>query len=401
MLFQTDFPRTGGPATPRESNFEYLQRSNRPEAVQRCQWIEDLLDEFPSSIKPSLTSRLKNRNFQTFSSALFELQCHSILKSLNLSLEVEPKLQGTCKKIDFLAYPLADKDRCFYIEATVSGINRGILRSDPNEYDAVQRIKRGIQKIPNHHSDVWLETEGTLPGNLPRKHVQHIVEKFAELLNCCTADAVRQYGRIYIRPIKPYEDSDWTLSGHLSPCINPSGVGQIYGPGGGGAVNGSRSLLTSLKDKADHWSKFDFAGHPFIVAVNACDSEFFWTTNDPIDIRRALFDNPNHTEQSMEFRKELRCISGVVVVGNAVLGNEYGAKVQLFRNGNADIPECLHFLFEEQRLEVLLGLQGNVGSVQANFQIPLSALFGKTLPSPDAEPVSDAKQASETGSTTP
>ena len=381
MLFQTNFSRTGGPATSRESIFEYLQRSNRPEALQRCQWIEDWLNEFPSGVKVNLASRLKDRNIKTFYGALFELQCYSILKKLDLSLEVEPDLPGTDQKIDFLANPPANKGHYFYVEATVSGINKGILRSDSNEYDAVQRIKQGIQKIPNLHSDVWLETEGTLLGNLPRKHVQHIVEKFAELLNCCTADDVRRF-RIDIRPIKPYEESDWVLDGHFSPCINPSGVGQIYGPSRGGAVDGSRSLLTSLKDKADHWSKFDFAGPPFLVAVNACDSEFFWSTDDPIDIRRALFDKPDHTEQFTQFRKELCCISGVVVVGNAVLGNEYGAKVQLFRNGNADIPECLHFLFEEQRLEVLLDLQGNINSVQANFQIPYSIFLGKNHPMP-------------------
>ena len=211
--------------------------SNRPEAIQRCQWIEDWLSEYPSSAKTNLVSRLKDKNIKTFYGALFELQCHSILKRLNLSLEVEPDLPGTDQKIDFLAYPPANKDHYFYAEATVSGINKGILRSDSNEYDAVQRSEKGIQKIPNLHSDIWLETEGILPGNLPRKYVQHIVEKFAELLNSYTADDVRRadeaWRPVYIRPI-PYKESDWALGGHLAPCINSSGVGQIYGPSRGG-----------------------------------------------------------------------------------------------------------------------------------------------------------------------
>ena len=333
MLFQPNFPRTGDRADLRESDFEYLQRSNRPQAIQMCEWMEKWFDGLPSNARRELESKLKYGTPENFYGALFELQCHRILTGLGLAVEYEPPLTGTSEKIDFLAYPPGRKGQCFYVEAAVSGFGKGNLRSDPNEYSAVERIKQGIQKGHNLHSDVYLETEGILPKDLPKKYVRCAVRQFRELLERYHPDEVR---RLYfthepwnwpqIEPFKPCEKWDWTLKGHLAPVFRSSGVGQIDGPSRGGSFDDSHSLSASLNGKAEKWSKFDFEDRPFLVAVNACDSDFFWGENDTIAIRRALFDKPSHEGQCGEFRRKLRCISGVIVFGSAVLGNEVGAQ---------------------------------------------------------------------------
>lgn len=360
MLFQRNFPRTGGCADLRESNFEYLQRSNRPQAIQICEWMEKWFNGLPSKAKRELESKLKYGNPGNFKGALFELQCHRILTRLNLAVEYEPPLTETNEKIDFLAYALEHKGQCFYVEAVVSGVGKG----NPNEYSIVERIKQGIQKGQKLHSDIYLETEGILPDNLPKKYVTCVVRQFRELLERHHPDEVRRlyfthqpWNRPQIEPFKPCEKWDWTLKGHLAPVFRSSGVGQVQGPVRGGGCDDSHSLSASLDGKAEKWRGFDFKGRPFLVAVNACDSDFFWSENDTIAIRRALFDKPSHEGQCGEFRRKLRCISGVIVFGHAVLGNEVGARVQLFRNGDANIPDCLRFLSEERRLGALLGLR--------------------------------------------
>ena len=152
-----------------------------------------------------------------------------------------------------------------------------------------------------------------------------------------------------------YDAGDWVLKGHLEPLRHPSGIGCVIGPSRGGACDAWTSLRTKLKEKADQARQFE--GRPCLVAVNACHSEFFWDTDDTMDIRRALFAKRGDEGQTGEFCPDLHRISGVVVFYHAVLGNEFGAKVRLFRNGDKEIPECLVFLSNEQRLGKLLGLE--------------------------------------------
>ena len=50
---------------------------------------------------------------------------------------------------------------------------------------------------------------------------------------------------------------------------------------------------------------------------------------------------------------DLERISGVIVV-NAYIGAEKGARIKLFRNGNKETPDFLHFLEEKQTFGNLL-----------------------------------------------
>ena len=362
MLFRRDISQTYGPATDRESTFKYLQRSSKTRDVQRRQWIEDWFSKFPTTKKESLKSRLKDKNEKTFQSALFELQCYHILTRLGLSVEVEPDLPNTNKKIDFCVIPPNDKSQHFYVESTISGYGQGILAPTRDEHDAIRRIKQGItdnQKGQKLHSSISLKTEGKLTKNLSNQYKNSIVKQITEFLNDYTPDQIYQYCRQgwlpHTRPFKPYEESDWTIEACLEPPTNPSEGGKIYNPSRTAATNGLHHLSASLEKKARHWNNFDFTDHPFLIAINICDSDFFWNT----DIRKALFDETSCDKQNTNFRKELRRINGIIVFEHAVLGNEFTARVQLFKNGNVDIPECFHPLFKEQKLGNLLGIQDN------------------------------------------
>lgn len=156
-------------------------------------------------------------------------------------------------------------------------------------------------------------------------------------------------------PRKRSGAGDWVLKGRLEPPRNPSEIGRVIGPSRGDACDASNSLRKKLKEKADQAHRFE--GRPCLVAVNACHSDFFWDTDDTMDIRKALFAKRGDEGQTGEFCPDLHRISGVMVFYHAVLGNELGAKVRLFRNGDKKIPECLVFLANEQRLGKLLGLE--------------------------------------------
>ena len=352
LLFQPVAQRQG-PITKGETTFQFLQRGGREEAVAIRQWMEEWFQGFPPGQKNNLKNRLQLKEFEEFMSAYFELQVSAILRRLNCSIEVEPDLLSSNGTVDFCARNGEDR---FYVEATVCGVGRGILSSNSNEEDVVRKIRDNLGEL---HSNLHLSTEGELCRTLPK---QRVVKPFQELLQKHTPEQVRclfsesglEIARRYLST--EIREGGWVLEGYLAPPTAPDGLGSVWGPAKGGAVDGSGPLAKALAKKAEDWGKKSLKGEIFVVAINVCHSDFSWYENDTIDIREALFVNPGREGQCGDFRGELRHVNGVIVFGNAVLGNEFGARVRLFKNGNTKIPECLHFLLEERKLGYLLGI---------------------------------------------
>ena len=355
MLFNDDIERTERAVQFRESTFGFLQRSNRSDVI--CRWINEWFEELPADKRAGFESRIKSRKSSDFHSALFEMQIHRILKRFDFSVEIEADFPGTEDKIDFLA--CSDEGQSVYVEATVCGFGEGKLAGNSNEHDAAEKIRKNI---PFPHSNLCLEiveVEGKLGRLRKTLAKEFVVKPFLELLEKHSADEVHQIhsrwglSRPWLFPSTEIREGDWVLKGTLWPPLNSSCRGQIWGPERGGAVDGTTPLSESLQEKAKKWKNADFRGIPFLIAVNVCHSDF---DGHEDDVNRALFEYAGLVERTENFRKALSRVSGVVIVNNAVLGNETCAKVRLFRNGNANIPERLHFLYEEQKLEDLLGI---------------------------------------------
>ena len=271
---------------------------------------------------------------------------------LHTGLEGSLKFKETDGTVDFRVTHGKDGKERFFLEATVCGINTGVLHSSVNEEDAVRKI-RG--HLANPHSHVWLSATGELCKTLGK---QRLITPIRELLESCTADEVRrlQGENAWQRPRTSIKEGDWRLDVSLSPPIALGGGGQVWGPSRCDIVNGATPLENSLSKKAEDWKKKELRNEVFLTAVNVCHSEFDWSDDDTSDIERALFSAGDGGSITGCFRDKLRRINGVLVVGNAVLGNERSARVRIFRNEDRNIPKCLHFLTDEQRLGQLLGI---------------------------------------------
>ena len=357
MLFDMDVKRTGGTASLRESNYDYLNRSNRPEVIEISHWMNEWFCELPPNDRSIIKPRLTASDGDTFNGARFELIVHRILKTLGLSVEIEREIPTTNKKIDFFIYPQGQQDRSVYLEATVSGFGRGLLSSNWNEFDAVRKLRAYFDRDNSLHSNVWMEAQGKLRRTLS---CRDIVNPIRELLDQYGPEEVRTLhatGQAWKKPRCEIRDEDWMLTAYLDPPGSLSGVGQVFGPARGGAVDGSKAIRDTLRRKARKWKDVDLGGIPIIVAVNGCHSEFSWSEHDDIDIRRALFKDPNGEESTGQFHECLRCLAGVIVFHHAVLGNERQSRVQLFGNVTGKIPEYLRFLYGAHELGVLLGIE--------------------------------------------
>ena len=340
-------PQRLGRARGAETAFQFLERGARKKAIPIRDWMGHSFRALPTGAKPRLKHRLQSSRFAEFLSAYFELQVFTLLRRLGCSIEVEPTFPGTQgATVDFLARHQED---AFYVEATVCGLGQGVLSSNANEDDAVQKIRQGLTGL---HSDLRLETEGELRRTLGKRR---LLLPFQNLLKTHTPDDVRT---LHSR-LGPYkaechlsvliQQGNWKLTGRLDPPRASTGQGQVWGPVRSGAVSAEAPLTLALAKKAEDWRRLNLKGECFLIAVNVCNPDFGWN----LDELRAI--HASHAPKcpgrpNSRFAQYLSRVAGVLVLDNATLGMERQARVRLHANPQRHIPECLQPLLQEQIL---------------------------------------------------
>ncbi|MDE0250346.1 MAG: hypothetical protein OXK72_04990 [Gammaproteobacteria bacterium] len=337
-------PQLQGAAANGETVFEFLQRGGRAEAIEIRQWLENWFREYPEDHGDELSKRLQSKNCAEFMGAYFELQVFSVLHRLGCDVEIHPYFEGTHGKVDF---GVTYAENSFYLEATVCGIEQGILRSNANEEDAIQKIK---DAIPCPHSDVWLDAEGELLKTLGS---HRLVGPVQDLLDSYSPNAVPGLYEVhpFHRPRTMIQEGNWKLEMSLVRPIASDGRGQIRGPGRGGPVDGASPIARALRKKAEDWTGKRRDDAIFIIAVNVCHSEY--SSGDELT---AIYGSLDPVVGQNRFSRPLSRIAGVIVIGNAILGQERGAPVRLYENPDRGIPECLQFLQKETSFGELIGL---------------------------------------------
>jgi hypothetical protein len=117
MIFDPDPKEFQGPKPRVMAEYDYLNRSSRPEAAQVRHVLEEWYGAYPASEKEELLSRLRSRNDVTHLSAVFELTLHELLRRGGGCITLHPEMQGTRGRPDFFVETLADTR--YYLEATL------------------------------------------------------------------------------------------------------------------------------------------------------------------------------------------------------------------------------------------------------------------------------------------
>ncbi len=337
-------PQSLGATTNGETTFEFLQRGGQTEAIEIHQWIEDWFREYPDDHGEELRKRLQSKKFAEFMSAYFELQVYSVLRRLGCRVEVHPDFVGTQGTVDF---GVTHGEESFFVEATVCGIEQGILRSNANEQDAVRKIREAIL-CP--HSDVWMDAEGELLKTLGKNR---LIGPVQELLDSCSPDAVFGLEEVHSwhRPRTSIHEGDWKLDISLARPIGSNGKGQVHGPSRGGPVDSASAISRALWKKEKDWAEKKRDDATFVIAVNVCHSEYW--SDDELE---AIYGQSDPIIGQDRFSPSLSRVAGVAVIGNATLGAERGAPVRLHENPDRGAPECLQFLRQETSFGELIGL---------------------------------------------
>ena len=133
-----------GPQTYMEEDFEYLDRSSRPEAEKVRSFLNTWIARFPLAEAKELISRIQSQDRSAFESATFEIILFSLIRSLGWSAEIHPNTDNESgKKPDFLV--TIDEGKYFYLEAVLaSEFNEAKMAADKRKnvvLDALSKLE--------------------------------------------------------------------------------------------------------------------------------------------------------------------------------------------------------------------------------------------------------------------
>ena len=106
-----------GPRLYAQPDFDYLNRSARPEVEVIRQTLEDWFSRYPATHRQELRAQFRSDNHQ-HRSAHFELVLHESLLRLGVAVEVHPQIQGTNRRPDFVA--TSPNGAKWYVEAVLA-----------------------------------------------------------------------------------------------------------------------------------------------------------------------------------------------------------------------------------------------------------------------------------------
>jgi len=283
MIFSNAIRTDETTKSKRETNFDFLNRSARPEIARVRNLISSCLKHYPRGGIDELISRIKSSSEQTFRSASFELLLHEALRRLHFSLIPHPQLEnGAPTHPDFLV--MDQEGQSFYLEAV-------LVTEKDGKSPAAEAIKattlEPLYRSPHPYFRVTINSDGD-PSTQPksRELIRQIVTWLDSLDLDTVSETLDQKGFDAL-PEYIWSHEQWTLSFRPIPLPkerrgNAKTMLGLFGQEGG-LVDGWSPLRDAIKKKG---SKYGEIEKPLIVALNS--DTFFLDQTDEMQAQ-ALF----------------------------------------------------------------------------------------------------------------
>jgi len=160
MMFETGARTYMGPRDHGESQYEFLNRSGRPQFAAARLSIDDWYSRLCDGLKDQVFHRVRSGNDQQFDAAYWELYLHELFLRLGYEISCELALPSN-RKIDFL---LRRGDAAFYLEATTAGKPDEQRGADARR----DRIYRELNKVKTTAFMLGITIDQAGRGDAPR-----------------------------------------------------------------------------------------------------------------------------------------------------------------------------------------------------------------------------------------
>jgi hypothetical protein len=258
MTIFDDIPRADmGLPLPDETQFAYLNRSNRPVAERVRKLVDEWFTEYPESHRENLVGRFRSMIDDAHRSAFFELFLHHLAVARGCKvLAIEPKLEHTDKTPDFLLEN-ANQER-FYLEAALA---TGRSNQETAAHARLNSALAAIDSTPSPAHFLDLTVQGMPSAPMSIKKIKRTLQSWiAGLPGDETAkDAAPLVYEEHGAKIKlsawsrnkKGDDGDRAIGMRHFPITQITPNQEIHG---------------ALKKKASRYGELD---HPYLVAINA------------------------------------------------------------------------------------------------------------------------------------
>jgi hypothetical protein len=269
------------PKRNRESSFDFLNRSARPEISRVREFVESCAAVYPTTEIGEINTRFRSGNEAHFKSATFELLLYGALTRLGFELEPHPKLDnGSNARPDFLvSTPEGAK---FYLEAVLASeikeANQGGEAIKGVVMDALASVSH-----PNFLVDVLDEGHPTTQPSGKK-----LASKVLKWLDSLDPDKVQEeIDIIGLDEISPFnwKHEGWSLTFRPIPLkVSRRGKARTLigaARGGAGYCDAWTPIRDAVKFKGSKYGQFEL---PLLIAVNVDTFAL-----DRIDEMQALF----------------------------------------------------------------------------------------------------------------
>ena len=276
MIFDPEPKEFHGPKPRVMAEFDYLNRSSRPEAEQVRYVLEEWCRAYPASEKEELLSRLRSRNDVAHLSAVFELTLHQLLRRGGNRITLHPEMQGTRGRPDFFVETLADSR--YYLEATLCFETI----DDQSGQKRLAQVYDILDKFKSPNFFIGIESRGTPSTSLKATRLRQDLERWLERLDPeqvrdawargDTRSAEFSYSEAGVRLV-------FTAIAKRSARSGTRAIGVQSGEARWSTI--PKAISSRLSDKA---GKYGRPEEPLIIALNA-----FGVSVDRDDVMNALF----------------------------------------------------------------------------------------------------------------
>lgn len=150
LFYDVDSPNFSIYASVGESNFSYLNRSQRIEYIHARQRLDQWFFNYPQNHQHELKARFQAKNSKEHLATFFELFLHELFHNLQCKTIIHPNIQGMARKPDFLVCDRVDNK--FFVEATLETLRSHQQESIDSIIDAVrQLVNEKIKSLVHLH----------------------------------------------------------------------------------------------------------------------------------------------------------------------------------------------------------------------------------------------------------
>lgn len=275
QLFEAKARTNRSPRSALESIWGYVDRSGDPAIERVRRQMNEWFARYPPALRGNLRSGMSSGLDYQFHAAWFELYLHEMFLKMGWGVGVEPAIEGTSKRPDFL---VSHGNHSLLVEATIVGGN-----DDPLE-KRLKAIEDGVDRIRSRDFDLIFEIDTHGAETPSMRRVRRKVNAWLEQLEWSLVRAQEQ-SEYNEWPCLEVTDGSWTFSFlALARRANRRGKDERavkIGPARSGVYDYVPTLKDRLKGKARQCAAF---GGPVLLAIRM-DGMFA----DSKDVEWALF----------------------------------------------------------------------------------------------------------------